>query len=195
MSTHHWGESAKGDWKIRVRDRKKDRVGVVHELKLTLSGAAPAGALVAGSVLRHSTGEPIRSIAPGETLDADFEITNRGSTALTNLQIALVNTDKVAGSTSTTSIDSIAPGETKLVRASLQSLATIGANLQPTLQITAATDIRNAYHTTSLSARFRRRPSPAPRRSRFPHSPAGRAVEKPQFTPRQQPSKARRPAP
>lgn len=137
MSTHHWGEMAVGDWKVNVADRVRGTTGTIQDLTLTLWGAAPNGSLESDGVSLHSNASAVTSLPSSGSLDVDFAVTNRGSATLTNLGIAFQNNATCSGTATTTTIASIAAGETKAIRATVQSLAAVGATAKATLALTA----------------------------------------------------------
>jgi subtilisin-like proprotein convertase family protein len=137
LSVRHWGEMAKGDWKVRIADRVKGKTGTVQSLKLTLWGAAPNGALVATDIHEAGLATSVVSIPAGGTKSVDFVITNRGSATLNNVVATFAPNPAMTGSITSGSFSTIAPGEVKLVRASLTATGSLGVDAKPTLNITA----------------------------------------------------------
>jgi subtilisin-like proprotein convertase family protein/subtilisin family serine protease len=136
-SVRHWGEMAKGDWTVHIADRVKGKAGTVDSLKLTLWGAAPAGALVAESVHQAGQATVIDSIPATGTTAVDFVIRNAGKTTLTNVVATLAQNQNLTGSVSGGTFSSIAPGETKVVQATLTPTGGLGVDAKPALNITA----------------------------------------------------------
>jgi subtilisin-like proprotein convertase family protein len=130
-SVRHWGEMAKGDWKVRIADRVKGKAGVISSLKLTLWGSAPSGALVKDGM------NPEPWIAVGETKQYNLIIRNRGSAALTNVVATLAPNASVTGTVTSGSFASISPGEYVIVKATLTGTGTLGTDARLALNISA----------------------------------------------------------
>jgi subtilisin-like proprotein convertase family protein len=136
-SVRHWGEMAKGDWKVRIADRVKGKVGVINSLKLTLWGASPDGTLVAGGVQQFGQAVPVASIPASGTTTVDFVIRNGGSKTLTNVTTSLAANSYLMGSANA-AFASIAPGETRIVPVTLTvTQSAVGIDARPALTITA----------------------------------------------------------
>jgi subtilisin-like proprotein convertase family protein len=136
-SMRHWGEMAKGDWKVRIADRVKGRTGTVNSLKLTLWGAAPSGALIAKAIQQSGQSTVINSIPASGTTTVDFVLRNSGSTTLTNVSTSLATNQHLMGNGNAT-FPSIAPGEEKIVPVTLTVTdSALGIDAKPALVITA----------------------------------------------------------
>lgn len=136
-SMRHWGEMAKGDWKVRIADRVKGKTGIVNSLKLTLWGAAPKGALVAQAVRPAGQPSAIRSIPANGATVVDLVIRNSGKQALTNVATALAPNTNLTGTVTQGTFASIAPGEQKVVQVSLTPVGGLGIDAKPTLSVEA----------------------------------------------------------
>jgi subtilisin-like proprotein convertase family protein/subtilisin family serine protease len=136
-SVRHWGEMAKGDWKVRIADRVKGKTGTVQSLRLTLWGAAPTGALIAGGIEGVAQPGAIASIPAGSPTEVDFVIRNAGTQMLNNVVAALAPNAALTGNVISGSFSTIAPGEEKSVRATLTAIGALGIDAKPTLNISA----------------------------------------------------------
>jgi subtilisin-like proprotein convertase family protein len=135
MSTHHWGEMAAGDWKVRIVDRKRGAIGVVQELKLTLSGSAPRGLLSTTGLTDRMTGAQVRSIPADGVFEADVPVTNVSDRIIPLVQASFLAVQQANVGVSNPDLGNFAPGETKNVRVQIQPLAPIGTELRLTLRL------------------------------------------------------------
>ena len=137
MSTHHWGEMAKGDWKVKVADRKLGTVGTVRTLTLTLWGAAPAGTLEPGAITDHNDGTPVTYLPPGVVLAVDMAVSNRGGATLANVALTSPNPSGFEFNLLTSTLGSIDSGQTKLVHALIRGTAAVGTIVRAELDVSA----------------------------------------------------------
>jgi subtilisin-like proprotein convertase family protein/subtilisin family serine protease len=135
-STHHWGEMAKGDWKVRISDRVKGKTGLVNSLKLTLWGAAPQGALVAERIQQTGQTAPIRSVPMGNS-NVSFVIRNRGTLPLNNVTVSFAQNAHLSIAVNGGAFASIAPGQERAVEVSVTTTGALGVDARPTMNVTA----------------------------------------------------------
>lgn len=136
-SVRHWGEMAKGDWKVRIADRVKGKTGMVNSLKLTLWGAAPQGALVAERVQPTGQSVSVNSIPASGTTTVNFVVRNSGNSTLENVTLSFAANQNLMGVVNGGSFANIAPGETKLAEVALTPVGGLGVDAKPTLNVTA----------------------------------------------------------
>jgi subtilisin family serine protease len=138
LSTQHWGEQARGDWKVRVADRTRGTTGSVLGLTLTLWGAAADTALAGAGIERASDGEPLESLPGPGLYSVDFLIENRGASTLPEVSAQLIPRPLVFGEVSSGPAASLAPGEIARMRATFSTSAPLGSVLQIPLKLTAS---------------------------------------------------------
>ncbi|MGL4400766.1 MAG: S8 family serine peptidase [Luteolibacter sp.] len=91
-SVFHWGESAAGNWTVKVADRLADDTGSLTGVTVKLWGSTQTVPIV-GTVaaLASETNTPPNSAAdPGETVTFHLSLKNNGSAATTALTAALL---------------------------------------------------------------------------------------------------------
>ncbi len=92
-SVRHWGESAIGNWTVKVADRASTDTGTLAGVTVKLWGTADEGARIAGSgtTLSGESNTPTNSAAdPGEAVTFSLGLKNIGAAATNNLTATLL---------------------------------------------------------------------------------------------------------
>lgn len=92
-SVRHWGESAVGNWTVKVADRLSADTGMLTGVTVKLWGATKTGARIAGAgaTLVGETNTPSNSAAdPGEAVTFSLSLKNIGDAATSNLTATLL---------------------------------------------------------------------------------------------------------
>ncbi|MFO1485455.1 MAG: S8 family serine peptidase [Verrucomicrobiaceae bacterium] len=92
-SVRHWGESAAGNWTVKVADRVQADTGILNSVTIKLYGTVQAGARIAGaSIALTSEGNtPANSTAdPGEAVTFNLGLKNIGGTNTSSLTATLL---------------------------------------------------------------------------------------------------------
>lgn len=92
-SVHHWGESAAGNWTVKVADRVRSDTGTLTAVTVKLYGTTSAKARIAGASATLSTegNTPANSSAdPGEAVTFTLGLNNIGGTATSSLTATLL---------------------------------------------------------------------------------------------------------
>lgn len=92
-SVHHWGESAAGNWTVKIADRAAKDGGTLNSLTLKCYGTEGAAAQVIGTsaTLSLEGNTPANSTAdPGEAVTFSLGLKNIGATAASDLTATLL---------------------------------------------------------------------------------------------------------
>ncbi len=92
-SVRHWGESAAGNWTVKVADRAQGDLGSVSLVTVKLHGTTNAGARIAGTTatLIAEGNLPANAAAdPGETVTFSLGLKNIGATNAASLSATLL---------------------------------------------------------------------------------------------------------
>jgi len=92
-SVRHWGESAAGNWTVKVADRAALDAGTLTGVTVKLWGTTNAGARLAGAgaTLSGESNTPANSAAdPGEAVTFSLGLKNIGAAATSNLTATLL---------------------------------------------------------------------------------------------------------
>ncbi len=92
-SVRHWGESAIGNWTVKVADRAAADTGTLTGITVKLWGTTDAGARLAGAdaTLSGESNTPANSAAdPGEAVTFSLGLKNIGAAATSNLTATLL---------------------------------------------------------------------------------------------------------
>jgi len=141
-TVRNWGERGAGDWKVRVIDQKKKKVGTLVSLKVTLFGSDAPPPLVADGASLTAEQYPDGFYQSGEQVTATFRLKNVSATAITGLHVSLAEENGVKTPSAPLDVLSIAPGASvdcpftfvvdaragETIRAAL-TLTTSGSNL------------------------------------------------------------------
>lgn len=137
MSTHHWGETAAGTWKVRVADRVRGTAGVLRSLKMELFGSsleehiAPDGYEVASG--------PDEFISPGETVTVHFSLRNDGQMAAANLVGTLLNTGGVTHSSGPQTFGALPVGGRSTQAFTFTANGSLGETIHATIELSDGT--------------------------------------------------------
>lgn len=92
-SVRHWGESAVGNWIVKVADRAAADIGSLTGVTVKLWGARNAGARIAGTsatLISESNTPPNSAADPGETVTFRLGLKNIVASATNNLTATLL---------------------------------------------------------------------------------------------------------
>jgi subtilisin-like proprotein convertase family protein/subtilisin family serine protease len=138
LSTHHWGEAAAGDWKVKIVDRSKGSAGSVQGLTLKLWGSAPQGAIVGNEVRRASDNALLSSLPVAQATSVEFPIQNRGSATLSNLSVVAIADPNVSVTVTPPPFTSLAPGESAKIAANVQATGAVGSRAKFKIVVSGA---------------------------------------------------------
>ncbi len=110
MSTHHWGEMAEGDWKVRITDKKNGVVGTLNLIKLELFGSKPVHPVVEESAVLKGDPNGNGAYEPGETVAVDFTIRSATDRTLKDVRGELVEAHGVSQPSQPRQFGPLAPG-------------------------------------------------------------------------------------
>lgn len=114
-SVRHWGESASGNWTVRVADRMSGDLGTLNSVAVRLYGSVVPGARVAsaGATLTAESLLPANAaVDPGETVTVNVGLKNIGNAPVTNLTATLLALGGVSSPTAAQNYGTLTAGAT-----------------------------------------------------------------------------------
>ncbi|MEO8353444.1 MAG: S8 family serine peptidase [Chthoniobacteraceae bacterium] len=148
MSTHHWGEMAEGDWKVRIFDKKNGATGTLNRVQVELFGSTPVHPVVAEGAILQSDPNGNGSYETGEAVTVDFTIRSASDDALTDVRGELVESNGVSQPGPPRQFGPLAPGATATQSFSFLVSAATGSDVMARLNLSdGGTDLGEAVFT------------------------------------------------
>jgi subtilisin-like proprotein convertase family protein/subtilisin family serine protease len=135
MSTHHWGESAGGTWKVRVVDRVRGTTGTLRGLKLEFFGTSQEGHFKRENTILQAEQIVDGFVNPGEAVTIAFTVRNEGESATNNITATLLPTGGVSNPSGAVNMGSTGAGNVASPAFTFIASGTLGQTIYATLRL------------------------------------------------------------